>query len=75
MKTLTKEQIVETITNASNEINCNLMKDINNMFQQMKSNTTIDPKDPNAQLTMIVALVQGKTNLMLEKVLTDLLCD
>ena len=42
MKTMTKEQIVETITNASNQINCNLMKDINNMFQQMKSNTTID---------------------------------
>ena len=51
------------------------MGDINNMFIQMKNNTGVDPKDPNAQITMIVALIQGKTNEMLERVLTELLCE
>lgn len=75
MKLITKDQISKAVSNASKEINNNIMEDINNMFIQMKNNTGVDPKDPNAQITMIVALIQGKTNEMLERVLTELLCE
>lgn len=75
MKSITKEQISKAVINASKEVNNNIMGDINNMFIQMKNNTNIDPKDPNAQITMIVALIQGKTNEMLEKVLSELFCE
>ena len=75
MKNITKEQITQTISDASKEINNNLMQEISDCIQAFKDNTNVDIDNPSAQIIAAVSLVQGKTNTMLEKVLTELLCD
>lgn len=75
MKTITKEQIVQAITQASEEINSNLIQEISDTFKTYEENTDIDMNNPTAQIIATVSLVQGKTNAMLEKVLTNLLCE
>ena len=75
MKTITKEQIVQAITQASEEINSNLIQEISETFKTYDENTNIDMNDPTAQIIATVSLIQGKTNVMLEKVLTNLLCE
>lgn len=75
MKTITKDQIVQAITQASEEINNNLIQEISETFKEYDDNTDIDMNNPTAQILATVSLIQGKTNAMLEKVLTNLLCD
>lgn len=75
MKIITKEQIVQAITQASEEINSNLIQEISETFKTYDENTNIDMNDPTAQIIATVSLIQGKTNVMLEKVLTNLLCE
>lgn len=75
MKTITNEQITKAITLASEEINSNLIQEISDTFKAYDDNTDIDMNNPTAQILAAVSLIQGKTNAMLEKVLTNLFCD
>ena len=75
MKTITNEQITKAITLASEEINSNLIQEISDTFKAYDDNTDIDMNNPTAQIIAAVSLIQGKTNAMLEKVLTNLFCD
>lgn len=75
MKTITNEQITKVIAQASEEINSNLIQEISDTFKAYDDNTDIDMNNPTAQILAAVSLIQGKTNAMLEKVLTNLFCD
>ena len=75
MKNITKEQIENAISAAAREINSNLLQDITDTFKAFEENTAVDMNHTTGQIVAAVSLVQSKTNALLEKVLTDLLCD
>lgn len=75
MKQITKEQITQAITQASEEINNNLIEEIFDAFKKIDENTDTNMNNPTAQIIAVASLIQGKTNSMLEVVLTNLLCE
>lgn len=75
MKQITKKQITQAITQASEEINNNLIEEIFDAFKKIDENTDTNMNNPTAQIIAVASLIQGKTNSMLEVVLTNLLCE
>lgn len=75
MKNITKEQITQVISDASKELNKNLLQDLTDSLEAFDKNTKVDINQPLSQIIAAMTLIQGKSNALLEKVLTDLLCN